>query len=60
MPIHVPLGVTECAMRVPLDGTECDTVDMRGQGSHHIPRGCGILVYSCHSNYTGVYQDADL
>ena len=53
MPIHVPLGATECAMRVPLDGTECDTVDMRGQGSHHIPHGCGILVYSCHSNYTG-------
>ena len=45
MSIHVPLDATECAMRVPLDGTECDTVDMRGQGSHHIPRGCGILVY---------------
>ena len=53
MPIRVPLGVTERAMRAPLDGTECDAVDMRGQGGRPIPHGCGILVCSCHSNYTG-------
>ena len=60
MPISVPLGVTECTMRVPLDGTECDTVDMRGQGSRPIPHGCGNLVCSCHSNYTDSSQDAAL
>lgn len=60
MPIHVPLDATECVMRVPLDGTECDTVDMRGQGSRPIPRGCGNLVCSCHSNYTDSSQDAAL